>query len=257
MESAGGQGAYAPRSISFERFRDTPQDYQENVIRLMAIQAYGERMAATASVEWIRKAPNYSVRRTFAMVLAEEARHSALLYRELDRLGISEQEAVDIAQGRRGRGPLKASIEGPEAVGDPDNEWLDIALNMMLLDRAGRYMIKNYADGSYEPWASVCERILADETMHESFGLAQFLNILRQTRDRDYVARKFSRWFALGLNFFGPPSRHKYDLLRGYGLKRRSNEEMRQQYYQEVVGIASKHGCEELIRLQASEFPYG
>jgi ring-1,2-phenylacetyl-CoA epoxidase subunit PaaA len=247
---------YRPSSVQRRDFGSMPDDYQTFVIRLMSVQAHGEKMAATQGVEWTRRLPGFRERRILANVLADEARHSALLYRELESIGIDEVQADEIVL-HSGASPTTAkSMEGPIAVGDPENEWIDIVLNMMLLDRAGRHMIENYCESSYKPWADVCHQILPDEAMHEGFGFVQFRKILAETSDRDRLAAKFTRWYAYSLNFFGPPSRHKYDVLRTYGLKRQSNEELRASYQCEVEALMAGIDATDLIRLTSSVYPY-
>lgn len=248
--------SYEPHSIGRRDFAAMPDDYRQIVVRLMAIQAHGERLAATAGIDWVRKVPGYRERRVLATVLADEARHSALLYRELEHLGVDEDEANEIVLRTGASATTARSMEGPVAVGDPDNDWTDIALNMMLLDRAGRYMIENYCESSYRPWAQACLEILPDEAMHEGFGLAQFKAILARPHDRDALAMKVTRWFAFSLNFFGPPSRQHYDKLRDYGLKRRTNEQMREAYRIEVIEMLRRGDALDLVRLSHDAYPY-
>lgn len=223
----------------------------------MAIQAYAERLGAVELGPWIGRVPNFRDRRVLSRILAEEAHHAYMLYEELEALGVSEAEAIALAEGGGlDRGPDAASLAGPRAVAHEQNEWDDIPLNNMFLDRAGRHMVTNFAESSYEPWARISERILKDEKLHEGFGYRQLRRMVREYRDRDALAQKITRWFALGLNFFGPPASSKTERLRLLGLKRRSNEELRCEYRQEVIGLLAGLGVADLVRLQHDAFPY-
>ena len=247
---------YEPLSVTRDLFDSMPQEYRKSVIRLMAIQAYGEKMACVLGTDWIGKAPGFRQRRVYANIVSDEARHSALLFRELEALGVGEVEAVDIALRGAASSTTSKSLEGPNAVGDAANEWIDIVCNLMFLDRAGRLMIENYCTSSYRPWARACLRILPDEAMHEAFGVSEFRALLAIGADRAMMREKATRWYAYSLNFFGPPSSHTYERLRDYGIKRSNNEEMRSAYRRECATVMAELGAPDLLCLTSDGYPY-
>jgi ring-1,2-phenylacetyl-CoA epoxidase subunit PaaA len=247
---------YSPQSVTRDMLDRMPEDYLRSLVRFMAMQAYAERMGATELGPWIKRAPTYRERRMLARILADEAHHSYLLYRELESIGVSESEAVAIAEGRTGEGAHSASLAGPLEVGSEQNEWIDIPLNNMFLDRAGRYMVANFGQSSYAPWARICQKIMTDEYIHEGFGYRELRRYLQNGYDREELARHVTHWFVLGLNFFGPPKSSKTERLRELGLKRRDNEELRQAYRAEVMKLLEALRATDLIRLRCNSFPY-
>jgi len=248
--------ALAPESVEVEQLADCSAEYQHHLKRLLSMQAYAERNGATELSLWIPKAPDFRVRRLLARIMADEADHSFRLYAVLHDMGVSEDDAIAIAQGRSGGGPTKAALEGPVEVGNPDNSWDDIVLSTMFLDRAGRFMVENFSMSSYAPWAKACKRILKDEYFHQGFGLKQFQIRLGSEPDRDAWRSKVTKWYAHGLNFFGPPGSSKTELLRSMGLKRKSNEELREGYRQEVEELMASIGASDLIALSNNAYPY-
>lgn len=246
----------APESVHPDTLHTCPAEYQYQLKRLLSMQAYAERNGATELALWIAKAPDFKVRRLLARILSDEADHSYRLYAVLQGMGISEDEAIAVAQGRTGSGPTKAALQGPAEVGNPDNSWDDIVLSTMFLDRAGRFMVENFSMSSYAPWAKACQRILKDEYFHQGFGFKQFQLRLASTTDRDAYRSMVSKWYAHGLNFFGPPGSSKTALLRGFGLKRKSNEELRDAYRQEVEQLMASVDALDLIQLSAHAYPY-
>jgi ring-1,2-phenylacetyl-CoA epoxidase subunit PaaA len=247
---------YSKRSIDYDDLEHTPQEYRDQLIRLMSIQAYAEKKAATEGVDWIENAPDYKCRRIFAKVLFEEATHSYLIYQVLEKLGVSEKEAVDIAEGNTSRKMHDASLEGPMSVGDKDNEWIDIMLNHMFLDRAGKFMVTNFIDASFKPWSEANEKILVEEAGHIGFGHRELKKWLKGQKDRNVARKKVSSWYAKGLNFFGPPSSHKSTMLRTYGLKRMDNEQLRALFREEIEEVFASMQATDLIQLSNNEFPY-
>ncbi len=257
--AAAQEGGYAPCSVTRETFARQPEDYRRHIIRIMSIQAYAERLGAIELGYWVAKAPTYKDRRICARICADEAAHAYWLYRELDRIGVGEDEAIAIAEGKSGKGPASASLAGPRAVADEDNRWEDVPLNNMFLDRAGRYMVGNFANSSYAPWAKVSRRILKDERLHEGFGLRELRRQIRAActrEERDALARRVTKWYALGLNFFGPPRSSQTETLRAYGIKRLDNEQLRTAYRQECDDILASLGGEDLVRFSSDRFPY-
>ena len=247
---------YPPDSIGRGMLARVPDDYRALLIRTMAMQAYAERLGTTELGPWIGRAPGYRQRRLVARIAADEAAHSFWLYRELERIGVAEAEAVDIAEGRTGAGAARASLDGPREVANDDNRWIDVVLNHMFLDRAGHFMVANFATSSYAPWARVCRRILRDEAIHVRFGYNELQRALAEPHDERDLSRRLSRWFALGLNFFGPPRSSKTRRLKDLGLKRRSNEQLRRAYRKEVLGLMDGLGARHLIKLSRAAFPY-
>ncbi len=258
-DTATDKEAWPPCSVTRETFERQPEDYRRHIVRIMSIQAYAERLGAIELGYWVAKAPTYRDRRICARICADEARHAYWLYRELERIGVGEQDAIAIAEGRSGKGPASASLAGPRAVADEDNRWEDVPLNNMFLDRAGRYMVGNFANSSYEPWAKVSHRILKDERLHEGFGLRELKRQIRAARTREareVLARRVTKWYALGLNFFGPPRSSRTEELRAYGIKRLDNEQLRTAYRQECDDILASLGGEDLVRFSNDRFPY-
>lgn len=248
---------YAPRSVTLSNLKKAPQDYREYLVRIMSMQAYAERLGAIELGPWIAHAPTYRERKVIGRILSDEARHAYLLYRELDALGVCEEEAIAIAEGKTGVGANSASLAGPKEVANQENDWLDIVLNHMFLDRAGKFMVKNFSESSYAPWAEACRKILKDEYLHEGFGYSELRRYLREGYDRQALSSRATHWYALGLNFFGPPNvSERAKKLRDYGLKRKTNQELREVYQQEVKTLMSKVNAEDLLQLNKTEFPY-
>lgn len=245
-----------PECVEVEDFANMPEEYQQQVIRIMSMQAYAERLGAVELGKWIEKAPDYQEMRVLARICSDEANHAYWLYRELDAIGVSMAESIAIAEGKSGRRPEQSSLKGPKEVGAEQNDFYDVAMNNMFLDRAGRFMVQNFARSSFGPWARVCQRIVHDEHLHQGFGLSQLKKMLASDLDRSEMRLKVTRWYALGLNFFGPPRSSKTELLKKFGIKRKSNQDLRLEYIKEVGAIMEELGASDLLALTADEFPY-
>lgn len=257
MESASviDDETYAVGKIDFERFHDCPNDYKHYVIRIISVQAYAELLGANEVAAQLKLAPDFRSRKGLARIAYDEATHAYLLYEILEKMNVSESEALAIAQGKKLGSQKTQSLDGAEAVGDADNQWIDLVLNNMLMDRAGSYMVGNFSQSSFQPWAEACKKIYVDEQWHKTFGIKQFEHYI-QTHDIYSLAQKFSLWYARALNFFGPAQSKSDALLKAYGIKRKSNEELRTEFKCELQKILADHGWDALLSPISHTYPF-
>lgn len=246
-------GSLAPSSVTAETFPTMPEGYRRAVIRTMSIQAYAEKLGAIGVPGWNRKVPGYRAVRNVSRILADEARHAALLYRELETIGVSEEEATQIATAP---GTSSASVEGPASLENPDLGWQEIVMNCNFLDRAGKYMVGNFCQSSFAPWAEACRKIADDEAMHVGFGETEFRRLVRARADDPTLPALVTHWFCQGLNFFGPPPSAKQAQLAAWGIKRKDNEMLREEYRAEVLALMRDLGLEHLIQITKNSYPY-
>ncbi len=249
---------YAPLSVEYENFLDCPQEYRDYVIRILAIQAFAERTGANEMATQIRNAPDAKSRMGLSRIVYDEANHAYLLYQILEKIGIDEYEAVNLALAKNSSGESTQSLDGVLNVGDDKNEWLDVVLNNMFLDRAGTFMVSNFSESSFKPWAEACKKIYADEQWHTAFGFNQFKKYIENNIGKEKnIEDKIIKWYVYALNFFGPPNVKSQETLKKYGIKRASNEELRSKFKTEVLNILSEINihCIEKNKF-TQEYPY-
>lgn len=248
---------YLPKSINYDTFRETDEEYQRYVIRILSVQAYAEKLGADEMGAQLHLAPDYRSRKSLARIVADEAEHAFLLYTILEKIGVSEFEAIAIAEGKTTGGVATQSLVGAKAVGDENNEWLDLVLNNLFMDRAGSFMVENFAQSSFEPWALACEQIYRDEQWHKAFGLRAFENFLETSKDSS-ISEKVTLWFVHALNFFGPPSIHTQNKLKAYGIKPKSNDALREAFVAEVKQLLQKKNFNHWLRFDSitKQYPF-
>jgi len=250
--------SYQPLTVDYGNYAETSDDYKKSLIRMLSIQAYMEQKATTEGIEWIRKAPSYRKRHTFSKIVHDEAKHSYHIYKILDNLGVTEDVAISIVEGRHPEYPKlsKEAMQGPLEVAAEENEWIDIMLNLTFLDRAGKFMVTNYQQASFKPWANANNIIIKDETGHIRFGEIEIKAWLKTESDIKKQRQKVTRWYVLGLNFFGPSSKKTAKRMNKFGLKQKSNDELRDGYIKEVEEFFKDINRMDLISLKKETFPY-
>jgi ring-1,2-phenylacetyl-CoA epoxidase subunit PaaA len=120
----------------------------------------------------------------------------------------------------------------------PTETWADNGIIGWLVDGAA---IKNQtmlARCSYGPYSRAMVRICAEEGFHMKQGKEMCIRYAQGTpAQRAMVQDALNRWWWPTLMMFGLPderSRHSETLLR-WGIKTRSNDELRQEFVNEMV----------------------
>lgn len=247
--------SYEIKSIDYHNFKDTPEKYQSYVIRILSMQAYAEKLGAEEMGYQLRLAPDYHARKGLARIVSEEADHAYRLYNILEKIGVTEEQAIAIAESKSDHSKATQSMEGVISVGDEQNQWLDLVLNNMLMDRAGSFMVNNFSQSSFAPWAEACEKIYRDEQWHKAFGLKEFKSYLTLHASQKDLPLKFSTWFSYAMNFFGPPSVNTYAELKEFGIKRLSNQALREEFISEVKALLKINSWEYLLLPIVYEYP--
>lgn len=243
---------YETKAIGVNEFSDTPESYQHYVVRIMAMQAYAERCGATEVGAQLSLAPDSALRVGLAKIVSDEAIHAHMLYQVLEDIGVSETKAIEIVNDKHQK---TKSLDGVEAVGDSNNTWLDIVLNNMLMDRAGGFMVRNFAKSSFKPWATACEKIAKDEDWHQRFGWLQFLDYI-ELHGIDSAKARFHYWYVHALNFFGPPNNKSDELLKNYGIKRENNQVLRENFISDLTSLLANHDLDFLLEAVTDVYPY-
>ncbi len=229
--------SFSPGSVNYDNFKDTPEDYQTYMIRILAVMAYAENVGGTGIALLFNLAPDVERRYIISQIGYEEIKHARMVYRILNRLGISENTSVQIALGKTGEfNSVNNSLKpAEETYGDEENQWLDVVLNCFLMDGAGIHVIDNYAECSFQPLLEICRDIISkEEKMHVGFGQHEFAKLLDEHDDTELILERYKHWYSKSLNFFGPPDGRTAEKLSHYYIKPRTNDQLRKRHMKEI-----------------------
>jgi ring-1,2-phenylacetyl-CoA epoxidase subunit PaaA len=117
----------------------------------------------------------------------------------------------------------------------PTESWGDVAVIGWLIDGAALVTQKALLDASYAPYVRAMRRICAEESLHLRHGEDITLELVSGTdAQRAMFQDAVERWWQPIMHFFGPPSK-KRDMLLEWGIKTRSNESLRQEFFTTYV----------------------
>lgn len=212
-------------ACSVEADSDMSEEYRSTLLRLMANQAFFELLAAKSYAGWIARAPGADERLAVAGMVREEIEHWYAVIKLMEALGVSITEAPSYRSSQLTYSITRLFLQR--------FRWVDVLMSTFLLDRAGSFLLMDYADSSYAPYARAIKRTLADEEDHSKFA-QRFIEAQVEKLGRECISRALRKWWPIALNAFGPTINKNEDTYLRLGLKRHTNEERRKMFIAEL-----------------------
>lgn len=208
-----------PTVKTIEEFRNQPQEYQSSVRKIVRSHALNELYGAQVFDEpAIGLAPTPYAKWLTCRVAMEEYHHH-VRFRELaDQIGVKPEE-MD-AQHKRPLNIFEVPLES----------WEQFCVIKMLGDLAEILQVEDLLHCSFVPLRNIARTTMPEEKFHAQFGLDFCVDIVESAEGREKVQRAVNGFFPEVPKFFGAPGSKNNQLYRQFGIKLRSNEEMRADY---------------------------
>jgi len=121
--------------------------------------------------------------------------------------------------------------------------WEDNAVFGFLIDRVGRYQLEEFYDCTYLPLQRILPAIVTEELGHIEYGFNKTVELIESGDEgKARAQRAVDFWYVRALDMFGRTGSKRSERYRYWGLKRRTNEQARQDYMNEVNPILEKIG---------------
>jgi ring-1,2-phenylacetyl-CoA epoxidase subunit PaaA len=207
-----------------------PERYRRQLIRMISQHAHSEIVGMLPEGAWITRAPNLRRKLVLLAKVQDEAGHGQYLYHAAETLGVTRQEMLEAL--------LKGEAKYSSVFNYPTLSWADVGVIGWLVDGAAIINQTMLAKCSYGPYARAMVRICAEETFHKKQGQEMVILLSQGTAlQRAMVQDAINRWWWPTLMMFGPhdsESKNSGELTR-WGIKTRSNDELRQDFVDQVV----------------------
>src|SRR3954469_6296772 len=216
-----------------------PERYRKQLTRMMSQHAHSEVVGMLPEGNWITRAP--SLRRKMGLLakVQDEAGHGLYIYCGTETLGIDRTELVDQL--------LAGTAKYSSIFNYPTLTWADIGAIGWLVDGAAIVNQTMLAKGSYGPYARAMVRICKEENFHKRQGFEIMTTLALGTPAQKAMAQDaLDRWWWPSLMMFGPhddQSSNSEELTK-WGVKRKSNDELRQRFVNQTVAQAKAIGLE-------------
>jgi ring-1,2-phenylacetyl-CoA epoxidase subunit PaaA len=239
------------RGERIESAEEMTEDYKENLIHLMTMQADSELSGGYGYVPWIMKAPDVEEKHVVAQIVKDEHRHAAVMYGLLADLGVDVQAHVKAHdEALAMRIDDAADIGTTRITADkrvnifyyPIDTWADFTFFNFCMDRGAGHQLEDVRQGSYGPWVRAIEGIFKEEKFHIRDGEFWVKKLAEDAATRDEAQKTFEKWYIRTMNIFGRPRTAKNSVYRKYRLKLRDNDEVRQAFAAEVKDKAEAVG---------------
>lgn len=207
-----------------------PEKYRQTLIRQISQHAHSEVIGEQPEGNWITRAPSLERKAILLAKVQDEAGHGLYLYAAAETLGITRDELID----RLHTGASKyASI-----FNYPSLTWADVGAIGWLVDSAAIVNQVSLQNTSYGPYARAMVRICKEESFHQRQGYNIMMTLMQGNEQQRAMAQDaLDRWWWPSLMMFGPhdgESAHSAQSMK-WKIKRRSNDDLRQQYVDQAV----------------------
>ncbi|MCB8962025.1 MAG: 1,2-phenylacetyl-CoA epoxidase subunit A [Ardenticatenales bacterium] len=207
-----------------------PAEYRRQLIRMISQHAHSEYVGMLPEGEWITRAPSLHRKMVLIAKVQDEAGHGQYLYHAAESLGISREEMMDALL--TGRAKYSSIFNYPTLT------WADVGMIGWLVDGAAIRNQLMLAQCSYGPYSRAMVRICSEETFHHKQGIEMVIKYARGTaKQRQMAQDALNRWWWPSVQMLGP---HDSDspntpLLVRWGIKTKTNDEVRQEFINETV----------------------
>ncbi|MBC8883285.1 1,2-phenylacetyl-CoA epoxidase subunit A [Flavobacterium piscinae] len=211
-----------------------PEKYRQTHIRQISQHAHSEIVGMLPEANWITRAP--SLRRKVALLakIQDEGGHGLYLYSAAETLGISREEMYE--QLHSGKAKYSSIFNYPAVT------WADMGAVGWLVDGATIMNQVALMGTSYGPYARAMVRICKEESFHQRQGYEILLTLCNGTPEQKAMAQDaLNRWWWPSLMMFGPKDAESPNTEQSvkWKLKRKTNDELRQQFVDQTVPQAN------------------
>ncbi len=202
-----------------------PERYRRQLIRMMSQHAHSEVVGMLPEGNWITRAPTLRRKLSLLAKVQDEAGHGLYIYCGTETLGVDRHDLTDDLLS--GRAKYSSIFNYPTLT------WADVGVIGWLVDGAAIVNQTMLAKASYGPYSRAMIRICKEENFHKRQGYESVSILARGTPgQRTMVQDAVNRWWWPSLMMFGPhdaDSSNSGELTR-WGVKRKSNDELRQRF---------------------------
>ncbi len=224
----------------FETPSELPDEYREILLKLLYVQGDTEFASIQQHRPWLDTAPTVEDRWTLARIVADEMRHGLQMCRLLEDFGAEGEALIKMLLDR------KMGEHKLDPFNMPFDKWSDVAAFTGLIDRVGLYQLKSFEECSYAPLARAMPLMIHEEKLHYGFGYQSLKRVVENPKfgGKEEAQAAVNKWYPRGLDMFGHAQSDTSKLVMELGLKRWSNEEMRQMFIRDVAPLIKKLGLE-------------
>ena len=213
--------------------------YRGELMRLMATFVDSELAGSAGFADAINHAPGVKERIAAARIVLEKTDHAERVLKIMGEFGADEaryaahhpwgqrlDRDADLGAARHG-GDMRLSV-----FHYPIKGWTDAVVMNVLMGLAVGVQLTEFARVSYGPLAETFRAIAPREARHAELGFEGLARIL--ATEREAAQASVGYWRPRVAASFGAANSSRFETLRRFGLRHRSNEALRADWEREV-----------------------
>jgi ring-1,2-phenylacetyl-CoA epoxidase subunit PaaA len=222
-----------PEVRSVAELEQHPEEYRSAVAKLVVSHTVNELHGARVFDEpAIRMAPTPRSKWLACRIAMEEYHHHVRF------------EAL----AREMKIPAAASdpnLKRPLTIFDFElSSWPEFCVIKMLADLAELLQVEDLAFCSFVPLRDLARSTMPEERFHAEFGRESCAELCRNPEGKIAVERAIAAYFGYLPGFFGASGSKNNAIYRRYGLKKRTNEEMRADFLDRTTRVIESIGLQ-------------
>lgn len=214
-----------------------PERYRKQLVRMMSQHAHSEVVGMLPEGNWISRAPSLRRKMILLAKVQDEAGHGLYIYSGTETLGVRREDLIQEL--------LDGKAKYSNIFNYPTLTWADMGVIGWFVDGAAIVNQTTLAKCSYGPYARAMIRICKEENFHKKQGFEIMVTLMSGTPEQKEMAQDaVNRWWWPSLMMFGPSDKdspNSAELTR-WGVKRKSNDDLRQRFVDMTVPQAAAIG---------------
>ena len=208
-----------PQVKTCEELDNYPKEFKDAIVKIVRSHAVNELYGARVFDEpAIALAPNPYAKWLTCRVAMEVYGHH-VRFKELgDKLNIPE---VDMTP--EGKNPLSI-FEFPLET------WAEFCVIKLLADLAEILQVEDLLECSFHPLKNVARMTMPEEKFHAKFGEDFTKELIATEQGKKDIQDAINRYYPMLPSFFGRAESKNNEIYRKWGIKKRKNEEMLDDY---------------------------
>jgi ring-1,2-phenylacetyl-CoA epoxidase subunit PaaA len=212
--------------------------YVEGLKRTLVVSGDTELVSAPAYLRAAQHAPRMQSYLSVVGIIQDELGHAHIAYRMLRDLGVDTDTLIYERE--------PSDFRYPYAFDVPLDSWYEMVVANGFYDRAGFVLLSDiFEHTSYGPWKRALVKVDREETFHLRHGERWMRTLAQDPEQKPKLQAAVDWMFIMTLEWFGLPDdlkRHKEQL--GFGLKGKSNDQLRQDWMSTAVPFCESIGIE-------------
>lgn len=210
-----------PQVETVDELKHQPEEFQEACRKIVVSHAINELHGSRVYDEpAIALAPTPYAKWLTCRVAMEEYGHHYRFFELGREMGVPEDQMIP---GVSDKDPL--SIFSYKM-----NSWEEFCVIKLVGDLAEILQVEDLIQCSFHPLRNLARMTMPEERFHAQFGEDFCTDLCETEEGRKAVQAALDRFFPMLPAFFGRPKSRNNEIYRKWGIKKRTNEEMREDY---------------------------